>query len=286
MGEFGGSRLAVPFRPSVGRLTERAAPGSKQASTTSSQSILLHSLHPSHASSPHYCTLHPARVLAASSIIKHTLATSTSGETRRLPAIHRPRPASLSLSSPSIAVAVAITPHHPAAIQSDSDRSFVPRSTCTSKSSSPHSDRDMAYFWSVDAEAGPSRPPATKRRKRRNPAYNAGSALPLALPFLASAHASPLETPTPARRYPPPRITLAPRHGEEENPDSPLVYLTSVSAPTHLPTTTVTLDETVLPYVLTKGDDGKWRRVNNAWSLYGREAGVSRTRHFHDESVC
>jgi hypothetical protein len=62
---------------------------------------------------------------------------------------------------------------------------------------------------------------------------------------------------------------------EEENPDSPLVYLTSIVEPTHLPTTTVTVDQTVLPYVLTQDPEGNWRRVNNAWSLYGREAGVS-----------
>jgi hypothetical protein len=108
----------------------------------------------------------------------------------------------------------------------------------------------------------------------------------LALPFLAPVCAKAADTPTPTRRYPPPRITLAPRRGEEENADSPLVYLTSFTTPTHLPTTTVTLDQTVLPYYLTKGDDGNWQRVNNAWSLYGREAGVSRMRHFRDMAVC
>jgi len=64
---------------------------------------------------------------------------------------------------------------------------------------------------------------------------------------------------------------------DDGDPDSPLVYLTSVVAPTHLPTTTVTVDQTVLPYVLTQDSQGDWRRVNNAWSLYGREAGVGTT---------
>jgi hypothetical protein len=72
-------------------------------------------------------------------------------------------------------------------------------------------------------------------------------------------------------------MTLGPRQ-EEEYADSPLVYLTSFSTPTHLPTTTITLDQTVLPYILTKGSDGNWERVNNAWRLYGREAGVSGSR--------
>lgn len=57
--------------------------------------------------------------------------------------------------------------------------------------------------------------------------------------------------------------------------DTPLVYPTSVTVPTDLPTETRTVDETSLPFYLTQREDGKWEKVDNAWRLYGREAGVS-----------
>lgn len=57
--------------------------------------------------------------------------------------------------------------------------------------------------------------------------------------------------------------------------DTPLVYPTSVTRPTDLPTQVVTVDENVLPYYLSQDADGKWYKVDNAWRLYGREAGVS-----------
>ena len=92
----------------------------------------------------------------------------------------------------------------------------------------------------------------------------------LFLPFLAPALASP----SPTRPYPPTRPTTP--------PDIPLeprrvdgVHPTSVVVPTDLPTGTITVDETVLPYYLTRASDGSWEKVDTPWKLYGRQARVS-----------
>lgn len=50
---------------------------------------------------------------------------------------------------------------------------------------------------------------------------------------------------------------------------------TSNTAPTGLPTGIVPLNETALPYVLTQVGDGSWSKIDNAWVMYGRSAGVS-----------
>lgn len=56
-------------------------------------------------------------------------------------------------------------------------------------------------------------------------------------------------------------------------------YLTSMSTPTQaLPTDVYVVDEQRLPFYLTQNENGEWVKVDNAWLLYGRQGGVSRSR--------
>ncbi|WVW79928.1 hypothetical protein I302_101899 [Kwoniella bestiolae CBS 10118] len=52
-------------------------------------------------------------------------------------------------------------------------------------------------------------------------------------------------------------------------------YLTSVSTPSVLPTQNTYVDETVLPYLLTRHEEGHWIRAEGGWSLYGRQVATA-----------
>ncbi|WWC60086.1 uncharacterized protein I303_102650 [Kwoniella dejecticola CBS 10117] len=54
-------------------------------------------------------------------------------------------------------------------------------------------------------------------------------------------------------------------------------YLTSVSTPSVLPTANSYVDETVLPYLLSRHEDGSWTRAEGGWSLYGRQVATPTT---------
>jgi hypothetical protein len=128
-----------------------------------------------------------------------------------------------------------------------------------------------------------------RRRTRRKPIVF-GIALAL-LPLVSAAPPiyrpdSPViaskPTPTPTRLYPrqsqsPTSTSTEPESridGEEIDYD--IQYLTSMSTPTHaLPTNAYVVAETRLPYYLSQAQDGSWTKVDNAWLLYGRQAGVS-----------
>jgi hypothetical protein len=48
-----------------------------------------------------------------------------------------------------------------------------------------------------------------------------------------------------------------------------------MSTPTHaLPTDVYMVAETRLPFYLSQDQDGSWTKVDDAWFLYGRQAGV------------
>ena len=114
-----------------------------------------------------------------------------------------------------------------------------------------------------------------KRSKKR-------IALGLALPFFTFAAAAPPAylptsvatlTPTPTlyiRQEP-----TAESRIDGENIDYDIQYLTSMSTPTHaLPTNAYVVAETRLPFYLSQDQQGSWSKVDNAWLLYGRQAGV------------
>ncbi|WVQ94475.1 hypothetical protein IAU59_001554 [Kwoniella sp. CBS 9459] len=131
---------------------------------------------------------------------------------------------------------------------------------------------------------------ANTRRKRRprretSKSHSSGSIggmlsyiPPFLLPFIRTTHAAPAPTPTPTaaplstrpdRSIPLPTISHSsfdPSHREYKR----VQYLTSVSTPSVLPTEVKYVDETKLPYLLTRHDDGTWRRVEGGWSLYGK----------------
>jgi len=150
------------------------------------------------------------------------------------------------------------------------------------------------YNGTMESESGPSRitiddlerlerkcrrslpRPSSKRR--------VALGLGLALPFITLAAAAPpiyrdtstiAFTPTPTRLYT--RQTLEPEARiDEEEIDYDIQYLTSMSTPTHaLPTTVYVVAETRLPFYLSQDQQGSWTKVDNAWFLYGRQAGVS-----------
>ncbi|WVF66866.1 hypothetical protein IAT40_001609 [Kwoniella sp. CBS 6097] len=107
---------------------------------------------------------------------------------------------------------------------------------------------------------------------------------PFLLPFIRTSYAAPAPTPTPAppptrpdRSIPLPTIShppYDPRHEEYKR----VQYLTSVSTPSILPTEIKYVDETVLPYLLTRHDDGTWRRADGGWSLYGKQISAPSTK--------
>jgi hypothetical protein len=111
-----------------------------------------------------------------------------------------------------------------------------------------------------------------------------GLAFGLALPFLTLAAAAPpftgsaVATPTPS-----PTPTLYIRQEseslDEEVIDYDIQYLTSMSTPTqNLPTNVYVVAETRLPFYLSQDQQGSWTKVDNAWLLYGRQAGVGLSR--------
>lgn len=52
-----------------------------------------------------------------------------------------------------------------------------------------------------------------------------------------------------------------------------LHYVDPYVEPSTLPAMRHLVEETYLPYVLTQGDDGQWSKVDNGWSIFGRQAG-------------
>jgi hypothetical protein len=139
-------------------------------------------------------------------------------------------------------------------------------------------------------ESGPSRITIDdlERMERRSSSTSSrkGSkkriALGLALPFFTFATAAPPAylptsvatlTPTPTlyiRQEP-----TAESRIDEEEIDYDIQYLTSMSTPTHaLPTNVYVVAETRLPFYLSQDSQGSWSKVDNAWLLYGRQAGV------------
>jgi len=106
-------------------------------------------------------------------------------------------------------------------------------------------------------------------------------ALGLALPFFTLAAAAPpfnpgslVATPTPS----PTQLYIrqeAESRIDEEEIDYDIRYLTSMSTPTQaLPTNVYVVAETRLPFYLSQDTQGSWTKVDNAWFLYGRQAGV------------
>lgn len=84
----------------------------------------------------------------------------------------------------------------------------------------------------------------------------------------ASASSS-YTAPDPLPTDPQPRL-------DEEPVDYDIKYLTSMSTPTHaLPTDVYVVDERRLPFYMTQNEAGEWTKVDNAWFMYGRRAGVS-----------
>ena len=119
--------------------------------------------------------------------------------------------------------------------------------------------------WPHNAEAGPSRwRDGHTKRKKRIP--RTATALPV-LSFLAPAFAAPYPTPT-HRPFPRGETTIA-VPTVREGGNTGVAYITSLTTPTSLPTQVQTVDEDVLPFVLTRADDGKWKKAENAWKLYG-----------------
>lgn len=150
---------------------------------------------------------------------------------------------------------------------------------------------NMDYNGIIEVESGPSRITIDDlermERRRSSSTTTKGSkkriALGLALPFLTLAAAAPpaygsLATtlsPTPTQLYIRQEPTAESRIDEGEV-DYDIQYLTSMSTPTHaLPTDVYVVAETRLPFYLSQDTQGSWTKVDNAWFLYGRQAGVS-----------
>jgi hypothetical protein len=150
------------------------------------------------------------------------------------------------------------------------------------------------YNGIMESESGPSRITIDdlERMERKrwrssprpSPKRRIALGLGLALPFLTFAAAAPpafrettsiAPTPTPTRLYT--RQTLEPEARiDEEEIDYDIQYLTSMSTPTQaLPTNVYVVAETRLPFYLSQDQQGSWSKVDNAWLLYGRQAGVS-----------
>nr|XP_019012280.1 uncharacterized protein I206_03126 [Kwoniella pini CBS 10737]OCF51061.1 hypothetical protein I206_03126 [Kwoniella pini CBS 10737] len=138
--------------------------------------------------------------------------------------------------------------------------------------------------------------PRRRRNATRQYRMNTANLLSLPaflIPFLPSTSAappptrsrrfprSPLPKPTPIESYSP----IVPRDNVEADPTSTFTikdhrnvkYLTSVVTPSVLPTNNVYVDETVLPYLLSRHEDGSWTRAEGGWSLYGRQVATPTT---------
>ncbi|WWD08822.1 hypothetical protein V865_006936 [Kwoniella europaea PYCC6329] len=90
--------------------------------------------------------------------------------------------------------------------------------------------------------------PPPSRRLRRSP---------------SSTSSTPTSTPTATSS----EVEISSSFNEHRN----IQYLTSVSTPSVLPTYNEYVDETVLPYLLTRHEEGHWTRAEGGWSLYGRQ---------------
>lgn len=99
---------------------------------------------------------------------------------------------------------------------------------------------------------------------------------PLLLPFLPSAFAAPPRTRQP--RYNP-AFTPPMQLPREERQRKRIKYPDAVNTPSLVPTSILIVEETSLPYVLTQGDDGRWRKDERGWLMYGRQGKV-RNRFF------
>lgn len=85
-------------------------------------------------------------------------------------------------------------------------------------------------------------------------------------PTQTSTSTSATTRPNPSRQT---RRSTPTRHARRD-----VHFITSASPPAVLPTGVVTVDETVLPYMLSQGSDGFWTRATDGWRLYGRQSGV------------
>jgi hypothetical protein len=165
------------------------------------------------------------------------------------------------------------------------------------------------YNGNINSESGPSRitindlermemkrhvsrlPSPSLSRRKRHIALGVG----LALPFLTLAAAAPpiyrdrpppaiAPTPTPNPSHLHVRRASASTIGaesriDEEDIEYDIKYLTSMSTPTQaLPTEVYIVAETRLPFYLSQDPEGSWSKVDNAWFLYGRQAGVGLLR--------
>ncbi|WWD16714.1 hypothetical protein CI109_101145 [Kwoniella shandongensis] len=100
---------------------------------------------------------------------------------------------------------------------------------------------------------------------------------PFLLPFLPVVSAVPAPAPTSNRPSlpsssldtSPSPTTLVPTNVVRLD-NRGVHYLTSVVTPSVLPTAVTEVDETRLPYLLTQHPDGKWRKAEGGWFLYGR----------------
>ena len=119
-----------------------------------------------------------------------------------------------------------------------------------------------------------------KRRAPRKPgacnitAQNPSALSVLFLALLSTTSAAPPPTrplnhlPSPFRSSP----TTPPVPRRYEVDDKVHIVTT---APSDIPTAVLIVDETALPYVLTQVQDGSWSKIDDAWFLYGRQAGVN-----------
>lgn len=161
-----------------------------------------------------------------------------------------------------------------------SRRSSISSTSTSSSSLNEEEDADIPPRPISDQSGYGDRPITIPKSRTRN-CPSPTSLLPLFfLPLLPVALAAP-----PVYTRPPSsalsRPTLLPRPTPKRNhlvppPDRREVqYITSAAPPTSLPTELVSVDETLLPYIVSRGPDGLYTKVNDGWKLYGRQSGVS-----------
>ena len=97
--------------------------------------------------------------------------------------------------------------------------------------------------------------------------------IPRQTPDSTSTHSS---STTSSYSAPQSQITEPQLRIDGESIEYDIKYLTSMSTPTQaLPTDVYVVDEQRLPFYMTQDQNGEWVKVDNAWLLYGRQAGVS-----------
>lgn len=130
---------------------------------------------------------------------------------------------------------------------------------------------------------------STRRRRRRIPPSTLSIAATFAL--LPSSLAAPTRTATHSlvprqttttnttsstTSAQDPQVTEPEARIDGEHTDYDIRYLTSMSTPTQaLPTDVYVVDERRLPFYMTQNEAGEWTKVDDAWFIYGRRAGVS-----------